>query len=38
MPKLPPFPSSDRDGDRSAPDIEDIVGRILQEPGLRDTR
>ena len=38
MPKLPPFPASDRDGDRSAPDIEDIVGRILQDSELRDPR
>lgn len=38
MPKLPPFPSSDRDGDRSAPDIDDIIGRILEEPSGQNGR
>jgi hypothetical protein len=32
MPKKPPFPESDRDGDRSAPDIGDIIGRIIRDP------
>ena len=35
MPKKPPFPESDRDGDRSAPNINEIIGRILHEPTAR---
>jgi len=32
MPAKPPFPESHRDGDRSAPDLNEIIGRILQRP------
>ncbi len=32
MPKKPPHPESHRDGDRSAPDIGEIIGRIIRSP------
>lgn len=35
MPKRPPFPESDHDGDRSASNIGDIIGRVPREPTRR---
>lgn len=32
MPKKPPFPSSDREDDKNAPNINKIIDRILREP------